>query len=109
MAQYRLSKYGIAYDLSNTPYVLEALGYLFCFSSPGNMKKFLEGWQKRVDWLNDSLSRRFHLNMQMDEVAVLQWYGMCEGRGFRVMTPDGEWLDCPENTTFRGTRLRGNG
>lgn len=107
--EYKLSKYGVAYDLANTPYVVEVMGYVFSFSSAPNMRKFMEGYQKRIDWLNDSLSRRFHVSVSADELALIQWYGMSEGRGFRVLAPDGEWFDCQESMIFRGTLTSGKG
>lgn len=100
--KYNVSKYGVAYDLASSPYVADCAGYVFHFSTMAHMRKFVNGVQSRIDWLNDSLSRRFHMTIIADEIAIMQWYSMCETRGFLVLAPDGKRFKCPENIIFRG-------
>lgn len=79
-----LTRHGVCYDLSDTPFVAHWGGYKFHFSSLKHQQKFTEGIDARIDWLNDSLSRRFKYPIHADELAVFQWYMQVESRGFRV-------------------------
>lgn len=76
-------------------------GIRFFFSTERNLKKFETMCEKRVLWLNDSLSRRFHMAVLADELALFQLYMMCEGRGFRVVDERNGMMVCsPENLCF---------
>lgn len=99
------TKNGIEYDLTRTPYSSTWDYYTFFFSSATHLEKFEYRRQARIDWLCDSLSRRFHVEIDASVLAVFQLYMQIETRGFRV------WdilhmkeLECPENITFRGMR-----
>ena len=74
----------VSYDLSNEDYTSNWEEYTFYFSTMAHKVKFDEGVQTRIDWLNDSLSRRFHYDIHADVLAVFQLYKMIEGRGFKV-------------------------
>ena len=99
------TKNGVEYDLTRTPYSSTWDCYTFFFSSATHLEKFEYRRQSRIDWLCDSLSRRFHVEIDASVLAVFQLYMQIETRGFRV------WdilhmkeLECPENITFRGMR-----
>lgn len=99
------TKNGIEYDLTRTPYSSTWDYYTFFFSSATHLEKFEYRRQARIDWLCDSLSRRFHVEIDASVLAVFQLYMQIETRGFRV------WdilhmkeLECPENITFHGMR-----
>ena len=99
------TKNGIEYDLTRTPYSSTWECYTFFFSSATHLEKFEYRRQARIDWLCDSLSRRFHVEIDASVLAVFQLYMQIETRGFRV------WdilhmkeLECPENITFHGMR-----
>lgn len=78
---------GIYYNLADSPYVAEWNGYIFSFSSVSHKEKFEQKLGMKIDWLNDSMSRRFHFKIRMDIVAVLQLYMQCESRGFYIFDP----------------------
>ena len=84
-----VSKYGVAYDLRESPYRFTWRGMTFHFSSESHRKKFVDGVRARELWLRDSLSRRFHCPIRMDELASVQFYGMVETRGFYMVTNQG--------------------
>lgn len=78
------AKSHVSYDLSNEDYTSDWEEYTFYFSTMAHKEKFDADMQTRIDWLNDSLSRRFHYEVHADALAVFQLYKMIEGRGFKV-------------------------
>lgn len=72
------------YQLNNTPYKAEYNRFVFYFSTEKHMRRFEKEVQKRVDWLTDSMSRRFHFDVDCTMLAVFQLYMQIEGRGFQV-------------------------
>ena len=75
----------IANNLDNDSYATIHDGFEYRFSSLRNKEKFDSLLFQRIEWLNDSLSRRFHVPVKADHLAAVQLYQMCEGRGFRVI------------------------
>ena len=97
------TKNGIEYDLTRTPYSSTWDCYTFFFSSATHLEKFEYRRQARIDWLCDSLSRRFHVEIDASVLAVFQLYMQIETRGFRIWSMKHmEELTCPENIIFRG-------
>lgn len=84
-----LSKYGVCYDLAESPYTAEVLGFVFRFSTANLQRRFMESARVRCEWLTDSLGRRFHYSVQADVLALFQLYEQVESRGFYVEAPDG--------------------
>ena len=92
-----LTRAGVCYDLADTPYTAEWRGFTFYFSSYPHRRKFERELCKKLEWVNDSMSRRFHMGIDMSEVAAVHWYRMVETRGFRVVTPYGvEYRRCSD-------------
>lgn len=85
----KLTPQGVCYDLEDTPYVWEWRGVLWHFSSAPHMSKFRREVRKRELWLNDSLTRRFFVNVRVDFIADVQLYCQVESRGFYIVTNDG--------------------
>ena len=79
-----LTKNGVCYDLRESPYILEMDNFRLHFSSLSHKRKFSRDVHKTVLWLNDSLSRRFHMNVSLRPIAVLNLYRQVETRGFYV-------------------------
>ena len=74
---------GIYYNLADSPYVAEWKDYIFSFSSVAHKEKFEQKLGMKIDWLNDSMSRRFHfkiLVIRERHAVVMQ----CESRGFYI-------------------------
>ena len=84
----------VAYDLENSPYDYSWGGFIFYFSTQAHRDKFANNINKKIDWLNDSLSRRFHIVVNVPEFAVFQLYQQIEGRGFYV-------IDCKTGDIFK--------
>lgn len=103
------TKNGIVYRLTDSPYKCTWRGLVFFFSSALHLKKFQDKLNGRIEWLNDSMARRFHFSVEVDYIAVLQLYCQVETRGFAVYDEGiGRWYDCRENITLRGMRISAN-
>lgn len=99
-----LTKNGICYDLKNSPYFCFVGFYKFFFSSPAHLNRFKVGLETNRDWLNDSMTRRFKFNMNLDVLADFSLYRKIETRGFLIINEStGVAYECPENIEFRGT------
>lgn len=85
-----LTKYGVCYNLHDTPYSVEYSGYKFYFSTYSNEKKFVQKARIKEEWLTDSLSRRFHFVVDASLIAIFQLYNQIENRGFYVVNVFGE-------------------
>ena len=79
------AKTPVCYDLRKSQWTFDALGYRFYFSTMAHRDKFWRDWAKRVEWLSDSMSRRFHIYVDCSLLAVVQLYMQIEGRGFFVV------------------------
>lgn len=84
-----VTKNGICYDLSESPYWYEWRGFTYYFSSPSHLRKFASEVRSKELWLNDSFNRRFKFTFYVDSLADLNLYRQIETRGFRVVTNDG--------------------
>lgn len=72
-------------QLDSTPFVVEFGYYELHFSTAAHAAKFQDNVWKRIEWLNDSLSRRFKCSVDAAHLAVIQLYTQIEGRGFYVV------------------------
>ena len=97
------TKNGVVYDLSNTPFIGTYGQYDFAFSSATHLVKFND----RVPWLNDSVSKRFHVTIDVSILAVIQLYMQVETRGFRIYdNARGRCYLCAENIILHGLTVR---
>lgn len=91
----------IVYDLNESRFSVKARGYEFRFSSLAHKEKFVKLMKEKVEWLNDSMTRRFHIPCRFDELALFQLYMHVEGRGFLVYDSHDEvWYHKPEEVKF---------
>ena len=72
------------HDLETTPWLVDLGNFTFHFSTPKHAEKFREQAYQKIEWLNDSMSRRFHVPCAFDHLALVQLYMQIEGRGFMV-------------------------
>ena len=79
-----MRKSTISNSLSNPDYTTDYVNRRFYFSSHKHKEKFDNLLMKRVFWLEDSLSKRFHVNVRCEMLAAIQLYMMVEGRGFKI-------------------------
>ena len=103
------TKNGIEYNLNASSYKCTWRNLEFFFSSPLHLKKFQDKMETRIEWLNDSMKRRFHFSVEVDYIAVIQLYCQVETRGFLIYDTDkSRWYDCRENITLRGMTINAN-
>ena len=79
-----LTKSGVCYELSESPFKVSHGVFTYYFSSYTHMLKFKRKMVERIDWLNDSFSKRFKVKVVAPELAMLQLYMQIEKRGFHV-------------------------
>ena len=96
-----LTRYGVCYDLADTPFTAEWRCIEFHFSTRAHQEKFMDSVSTRVHWLNDSLGKRFRVPVDVSDLAAIQLYQMIENRGFHVVM-GGEVFTCPADLVFRG-------
>ena len=101
-----LTKNGICYDLENSPFVCTTPFFEYRFSSGTHLRKFNGNVDLRKSWLNDSMSRRFHIDVDMEILAELQLYMQVETRGFYVSDGEKVWRNA-ENIRLSGLRVSG--
>lgn len=97
-----ITKYGVCYDIENSPYDYMWNGILYKFSSVAHRNKFIINIRKKTEWLNDSLSRRFRVSMDVSELAAIQLYQQVETRGFCIIYNGSMVIKCPEQLVFHG-------
>lgn len=85
-----LSRAGVCYDLAHSPFSTSYQGFTFRFSSYVHKRKYERELRKKVLWITDSISRRFHMSVDMRLMAAVHWYRQIETRGFHVEGPFGE-------------------
>lgn len=96
-----ITKYGVCYNLKESPYDVEYSGYRFFFSTYPNEKKFIEKARIKELWLNDSLSRRFHFDIDASLIAIFQLYNQIENRGFYVVAVTGKEFNSLDDISIK--------
>lgn len=102
-----LTKNGICYDLENSPFICATPFFEYRFSSGTHLRKFKDNVDSRKSWLNDSMSRRFHIDVDMEILAELQLYMQVETRGFYVSDGENVWRNA-ENIRLSGLKVSGD-
>lgn len=103
----RLSNHGVCYELERSPYTYTYMDWVFHFSSIYHKDKFVRGLTKKVLWLNDSMSNRFHVQVEFAELAAIQWYQQCETRGFYIKDAySGRCYRWPHEFRYAGQAIR---
>lgn len=93
----KLTRNGIAYDLTKTPHTIEILyrenkiKVQYCFSSKLCMNRFNDKLEQHRTKIKDSLSNRFGLQVENNLLSDLVLYSKSESRGFFVRINDGEY------------------
>lgn len=93
----KLTRNGIAYDLTKTPHTIEILypdnktKVQFCFSSQLCLNKFNDKFMQHRTKIKESLSNRFGLQVENNLLSDLVLYSKCESRGFFLRINDGEY------------------
>ena len=72
----------ICHSLDISPYDVTYKDWHFRFSTEKHMEKFSRDFLKHKEWLDDSFSRRFHIDFDSGLLAAVSLYTRIEGRGF---------------------------
>ena len=95
------TKSPVVYNLMDSQFEVVKRGYVFRFSTQRHAEKFGQSADYKVEWMNDSMTRRFHIPCRFDELALFQLYMQIEGRGFLVYDePEQVWYHSPEEVKF---------
>lgn len=94
------SRYGVYYDLGETPYLYELEGYTFAFSSRQHRDSFHRKLHDAITSTERSLHGRFHVDIECGFLAALQLYRRVETRGFLVVNPSGQALESSDAFCF---------
>lgn len=84
-----LTRNGVCYDVENSPFWEEVGGFRFYFSSETHRKNFFAKAKVKELWLTDSLTRRFHFEVDASVLALFQLYWQIETRGFYIVSECG--------------------
>lgn len=98
-----VSRSGVFYDLSASPWVFERNGIVFWFSTARLHGRFVSLVAEAERKLCASMSARVGCRIDMSAAADVQLYIRTETRGFRVSI-DGEVATCPDQVVFDGPR-----
>ena len=108
MMSANLSRNGIAYDLETTPYVYHIQYgdniYDFKFSSKLYMDKFMQKSFDNRKQVNESLTNRFGIAIEMNLLADVKLYATIEKRGFLIANQDRRF-HCLNNIRLDGQNL----
>ena len=97
-----LSRSGVSYNLTTSPFNSYRRGYTFYFSSMAHLLKFESQAQAKEEWLSDSMSNRFHFMVDCSILALFQLYLKIEGRGFYVIREsDGRVFDSIDSFSLK--------
>lgn len=104
----KLTRNGIAYDLTKSPYVLPFhYGHddiVYVFSSELYKEKFFEKYTENRENISNSLSNRFGLHVENDILCDLVMYSKIEKRGFLIIH-NGVNIECLNDITLDGKNL----
>ena len=104
----KLTRNGIAYDLTKTPHTIEILypdnktKVQFCFSSQLCLNKFNDKFMQHREKIKESLSNRFGLVVENNLLSDLVLYSKCESRGFFLRINDNEEYKCLSSIRLDG-------
>ena len=96
-----LSRNGICYDFSVSPYRCTVDNIVYVFSSQLHLDKFRDKLEDHRRTVYVSLTKRFGVGVDVSTLADIVLYNKIERRGFLIETEDGI-LSCREKITFVG-------
>lgn len=100
-----VSKRGIHYVLSQSPYSAHFQGLDLYFSSMNYLEKFEENYGAVRDRLVEEFKRRFKLDCDISKIAAIKTYIECEKRGFYAVV-EGVPVEWPDQLELYGIKLR---
>lgn len=98
-----VTRNGIYYDLTQSPYKITVDNYTYVFSSDLYLVKFQDQYKAHREEISLKLSVRYKVNIKATALADMVLYQKIEKRGFLVMDGKGNNL-CKANLIFVGER-----
>ena len=96
-----ITRNGVCYDLSISPYRYTVDGLVYMFSSKPHLDKFKKKLKENRDIINYSLSKRFNVGVDVSQLADVVLYRKIETRGFLIVTVEGKEI-CQNSITYTG-------
>lgn len=87
-----LTRAGICYDLSESPYKFETESLIFYFSSKLHMNKFIKEYKTAREFIRSEWEKRAGVKVNFDKVSDVCIYRKIETRGYRVEKKEGGTL-----------------
>lgn len=101
-----MTRNGIFYDLSKSPFYKTVGKYTFIFSSLLHLNKFSSGYLNHRIEFNSRLLKRYGFPVEFNSYADLFYYSQKESRGFLVYNADtGEYITCKEKVVLSGEKM----
>lgn len=99
-----ITKNGVYYDLENSSYRYKVNNLTFVFSSKSHLDKFKSRMKENREKINKSLSNRFNILIDVEQLADVVLYRKIETRGFLILTGTGKKL-CRQNAIYRNGEM----
>lgn len=104
-----VSRYGVWFDLDESPYSVYRHGMEFKFSTKGHADRFRLLVSERENKMGAELARRVGCkSVDMDIPACIQLYRQLETRGFLIII-GGERVTCAEHLRLSGLDAKSTG
>lgn len=102
-----ITKNGICYNLQKSPYKTECENVTFVFSSELHKTKFEKQRKAHRKKINESLTKRFGISVDVSLLADVVLYKRIETRGFLLESKEGNF-ECVNDITCASMTLTGN-
>lgn len=95
----------VYHNLKESIFKFDTGKIIFYFSSENNLFKFKDKIIWHRNWMQESLSNRFNLNIANDNLSDIVLYRKIEKRGFLIITERGEIIEWPNQIRLDGDKL----
>lgn len=99
-----LTRNGVCYDLTKSPYRITQKGVTFVFSSQPHLMKFESRLKTNRDTVNYSLTKRFGFSVDVSTLADVVLYKKIETRGFLIEVEEVEYK-CLKSLKLGGVKV----
>ena len=96
-----ITRNGVCYDLTISPYRHTVDGLTYYFSSKPHHDKFKKKLKENRDIVNYSLTKLINYNVDVSQLADVVLYRKIETRGYLIVTVEGKQL-CQSKITYVG-------
>lgn len=101
-----MTRNGIFYDLTVSPYYKTLGDFTYFFSSRMHLQKFCTGYKAHRLEMNDRLKKRYGIPVLLDVYADIYYYTLKESRGFLIYNSiEGEYITCKDKLLLSGEKV----